>query len=118
MSKLPQHIDELFDKEFWDSNLNRVSVHDTDPDDIKSFIATILDEVEGKREALAELEHEQWIAWSKNIAETENITLARLERWKKLWLPYSTLTEAEKDQDREWADKIINLIKEDEKTIL
>lgn len=44
MPKLPQHIEVLFDKEFWDSNLNRVTVHDRDPDDIKSFIATIVEE--------------------------------------------------------------------------
>lgn len=62
------------------------------------------------REVLAELEHDQWIAWSKNIAETENITPARLERWKTLWVPYSTLTEAQKDQDREWADKVLNIV--------
>jgi hypothetical protein len=57
------------------------------------------------REQLSEIEHDQWIAWSKNIAETEAITPARLARWGALWRPYSELTEAEKDQDREWADK-------------
>lgn len=61
-------------------------------------------------EALAELEHNQWIAWSKNIAETETITPARLERWKILWRPYSELTEAEKDQDREWAIQAYNIV--------
>jgi hypothetical protein len=61
------------------------------------------------RELLAELEHEQWIAWSKNIAESESINFERLERWKKLWRLYSELTEAEKDQDREWADKVIKI---------
>lgn len=63
-----------------------------------------------KRERLSELEHEQWIAWSKNIAETETITPARLERWKELWKPYDALTEAQKDQDREWADKVLAII--------
>lgn len=60
---------------------------------------------------LAELEHEQWIAWSKNITETEKITSERLERWKKLWRPYSELTESEKDQDREWAQKALKIVK-------
>lgn len=60
---------------------------------------------------LAELEHEQWIAWSKDIARTENITPERLERWRKLWRPYSELTEAEKDQDREWAQKVLKIVK-------
>ena len=61
------------------------------------------------REQIAELEHEQWIAWSKNIAETDNISIERAERWAKLWIPYSELTEDQKDQDRIWADKILAL---------
>lgn len=72
----------------------------------EDFKASVLE----KREALAEIEHEQWIAWSKNIAETESITPARRERWEKLWRPYAELTEAEKDQDREWADKTLEAI--------
>ena len=66
---------------------------------------------EGVRESLAEIEHEQWIAWSKNIAETESITSERLARWKELWRPYAELTEAEKDQDREWADRVLQALK-------
>ena len=62
------------------------------------------------RERLAELEHEQWIAWSQNIAETESISPERLERWQQLWRPYNKLTEAEKDMDREWADRVIAMI--------
>ncbi len=62
------------------------------------------------REALAELEHDQWIAWSKNIAETDNISIERAERWAKLWIPYSELTEEQKDQDRIWADKSISVL--------
>ena len=61
-------------------------------------------------EALAELEHEQWIAWSKNIAETETISPERLKRWKVLWCPYNLLTESVKDQDREWARKVKQII--------
>ncbi len=62
------------------------------------------------REKIAELEHEQWIAWSKNIAETDNISIERTERWAKLWIPYAELTEAQKDQDRIWADKTLALL--------
>ena len=64
-------------------------------------------EKDNELERLAELEHKQWIAWSKNIAETENISKERLERWKKLWIPYLELTEEQKDQDRDWALKAI-----------
>ena len=63
------------------------------------------------REKIAELEHEQWIVWSKSISQSEVINPDRLKRWKRLWaLPYHHLTEAEKDQDREWADKSLALI--------
>jgi glutathione S-transferase len=64
------------------------------------------------REQLAALEHEQWIAWSQDIAATEVITPARLERWQRLWKPYDTLTEDEKDQDREWADRMITILQD------
>jgi len=63
-------------------------------------------------ERLAELEHCQWLQWSKNIAETENISPERLERWKKLWKPYAELTETEKDHDRNWAFWALELIKQ------
>jgi hypothetical protein len=62
------------------------------------------------REQLAELEHEQWVKWSQNLNNVEKLSPERIERWQKLWIPYSKLTEAEKDQDREWADKVLNLL--------
>ncbi|KKK49122.1 hypothetical protein LCGC14_3138250, partial [marine sediment metagenome] len=65
--------------------------------------------IDDAREKMAELEHEQWIAWSKNIAETDNISIERAERWAKLWIPYSELTEEQKDQDRVWAGKPLAL---------
>jgi len=57
------------------------------------------------RELLAELEHEQWIEWAKNLMDRESLGSERIERWKKLMIPYSQLTEEQKDQDRIWADK-------------
>lgn len=65
---------------------------------------------ESIREELAELEHEQWIKWSKSIAENEDISFERFARWQKLWCSYSQLTEEEKDQDREWADKVLSIV--------
>lgn len=58
-------------------------------------------------ERLAEHEHNQWIAWSKQISKSENISKDRLVRWKKLWVPYSKLSEQEKEQDRKWARKAL-----------
>lgn len=60
-------------------------------------------------EALADLEHEQWIAWSKNIAETENISSGRLARWQALWVPYSELEEEVQELDREWAERAVKV---------
>ena len=91
---------------------------------LKAFIASELTRAfeagekkgaEGKREALAEIEHEQWVMWSRDIAGTENITPFRLARWKMLWRPYAELTEAEKDQDREWADRVLQALKTNQK---
>lgn len=59
---------------------------------------------------LAELEHEQWVSWSKSIAKTENLSALRVERWRKLWKPYSQLSEEEKEQDRKWARKVQPLL--------
>jgi RyR domain-containing protein len=57
------------------------------------------------RERLAELEHEQWMAWAKAV--WDEVSPARRERWAPLMVPYHQLTEASKDQDREWADKVL-----------
>ena len=62
------------------------------------------------RERLAELEHEQWMAWSKHLAETEQLNPERLASWKPMWVPYAQLTEEQKEQDREWADKVLAIV--------
>lgn len=97
-------------KWFFSETLRPKDVHPFLISSIKKAVEVAYKDFGTLREVLSEIEHEQWIAWSKNIAESENITPARLERWQKLWCPYSELTEAQKDQDREWADKIISLI--------
>ena len=61
-------------------------------------------------EDLAALEHDQWVQWAKDIAETEDITPERVEKWKKLFVPYSELSEEDKDKDREWAVKVLKII--------
>jgi hypothetical protein len=52
-------------------------------------------------EALAELEHEQWMYWSKAVAH--EVSTVRRERWQKLWIPYTELSEEDKEHDRKWA---------------
>ena len=56
-------------------------------------------------EKLAELEHDQWVCWSKALSEDEILSLERLTRWKELWIPYRDLPEITKNQDRMWARK-------------
>jgi hypothetical protein len=80
-------------------------------------------------EKLSEHSHIAWEHWSKTVAvelkeianllespegsdleQSRKILQNRLERWNKNWVPYSELSEEVKDQDREWAEKIIDLI--------
>jgi len=61
-------------------------------------------------ENLSELEHEQWVEWSKQIAKTENISQERLARWIPLWKPYKYLSPEVQEQDRKWARKVIVLL--------
>lgn len=62
-------------------------------------------------EKLAELEHEQWVNWSKNIAQKEKLSSERIDRWKKLWVPYSELSEEMKEEDRIWARKVLEIMR-------
>lgn len=62
-------------------------------------------------EKLAELEHLQWCEWSLTLDENEQLSPERIERWKKLWVEYSELNEAQKEQDREWARKVHQVYK-------
>ena len=56
-------------------------------------------------ERVAEVEHEQWMAWSKNVAP--EVSPERQARWAKYWVPYRDLPEEVKELDREWARKAI-----------
>jgi len=65
-------------------------------------------------EKLAELEHEQWMYWSKNIARTGGVFIPRNKRmrWNELWIPYAKLSEEDKEHDRKWARKVLVILKE------
>lgn len=62
-------------------------------------------------EKLAELEHEQWCVWSKELAMKESLDSNRIQRWKALWIPYYKLPEEMKEHDRKWARKVIEELK-------
>jgi hypothetical protein len=80
-------------------------------------------------EKLSEQSHIAWEHWSKTVSkqlrevlsllenpegsdleQSRKILQNRLDRWEKNWVPYSELSEEVKDQDREWAEKMIDLI--------
>jgi hypothetical protein len=60
---------------------------------------------------LAQLEHQQWIEWSKTIAKTEKISKSRLQRWNLCWKSYWSLPEETKEQDRKWARKVLKIVR-------
>jgi hypothetical protein len=85
-------------------------------------------------ERLAALEHERWAHWTehmlavlspllpfdpawvfgrpgwKRTPETYQKACTAITRWRRQLAHYSTLTEQEKDSDREWARKVLDLL--------
>ena len=59
-------------------------------------------------ERLAELEHEQWVAWSRAVAA--EVPAERRRRWQECWVPYAELPEEVKELDREWARKVLAVL--------
>ena len=59
-------------------------------------------------ERLAELEHDQWMAWSQSVA-TE-VSPNRRRRWQEFWVPYQDLPDEVKEQDRVWARKVLETL--------
>lgn len=59
-------------------------------------------------EELADLEHKQWSHWFKYMRD--NVFTVNMERWGiQANTPYSELSEKEKDSDRKWAKKVLNI---------
>ena len=61
-------------------------------------------------EALAELEHDQWMHWSKVAAP--GVSEATRAGWQASWIPYAELTDELKEADRIWARKTVALLRE------
>jgi hypothetical protein len=59
-------------------------------------------------EALAALEHEQWMAWSRAVAD--EVSEERRQRWQEFWKSYEELPENIKEQDRIWARKVLEVL--------
>ena len=61
-------------------------------------------------EKLSELEHDQWAHWTKYMLN--NMTPENIKQWKRqISTPYDELTEKEKDSDREWANKVVAVLR-------
>ena len=60
---------------------------------------------DARLERVAEIEHIQWMEWSKNVAK--EVSPERQERWARYWVPYSELPDDIKELDREWARKAL-----------
>jgi len=53
-----------------------------------------------------------WWEWSRELSRKESLSKERLDRWDKLWTFYKFLSEKSKEQDRIYARKVIELLKE------
>ncbi len=61
------------------------------------------------REQLAALEHEQWAHWTRHLLD--NLPPENVARWRRQCAtPYDQLSEAEKESDRAWADRVLAIV--------
>jgi hypothetical protein len=61
-------------------------------------------------ESLAEIEHEQWMHWSKAVAG--DVSDATRNKWQRSWVAYAELKEEVKEADRVWARKVVKLLRQ------
>ena len=57
-------------------------------------------------EAVAAVEHDQWVLWAKAVAH--EVEPDRAARWRTFYVPYSELPEATKDSNRVWARRAVD----------
>jgi len=69
-------------------------------------------------EQLAKLEHDQWIYYSKDVANRisnasslELLQNETVNKWRTKWVDYILLSEQDKDKDRIWAKKVLEVLK-------
>ena len=65
---------------------------------------------DGLIESLAEIEHEQWMHWSKAVAG--DVSDATRNKWQRSCVAYAELTEEAKETDRVWARKVTTLLRQ------
>jgi hypothetical protein len=74
----------------------------------EGYIKEADEEEKSMLEKLAEIEHEQWMTWA--TALQDEVSPERKYKWKKVMIPYKDLTEEDKEKDREWARKIMEVV--------
>lgn len=67
-----------------------------------------------EKEKIAEVLHDVWMEWSKEIASTEDISMDRYRRWVGLWVPYKELNNEMKEQDRQLAERVLQVLESGE----
>jgi hypothetical protein len=60
-------------------------------------------------EALAKIEHRQWMHWSQAVAA--HVSPMTRKKWKCSWVEYNKLTDDLKEADRVWARKVMTLLR-------
>jgi len=68
---------------------------------------------DGQLEELAALEHRQWMSWVSWLIENEDIPEDLESKWEENLIPYSELPEEEKEKDRKWVRKVLEVIDDD-----
>lgn len=56
---------------------------------------------------LAVLAHRLWSHWSMHIADEEDISDDRLERWQDYWVPFEELPDNVQDTDRDLVERFL-----------
>lgn len=82
--------------------------HYIEPDTDISEKGREIEEVFKQSTDLPVLAHRLWTHWSQHIAEEEDISQERLDRWKGLWVPFNELSEEMQEKDRELVDRFLD----------
>jgi len=65
---------------------------------------------EERVEAVADVLHEIWMRWAREIAHTEGLSQCRLVRWLYLMVPYHHLPEDQRETDRRLARQVLHAL--------
>ena len=85
---------------------NRCTIMGKVPGHMEHCPEKLLNSYEEIIEVLADLEHRQWIHWTRYMLD--NLTPENIERWKnQIETPYRKLSDKEKESDHVWARKTI-----------